>query len=53
MTLPTLFSSNNLIVEVTSNKIRIPIKYSQSGGISYRFISYESIIKPKTKKTTR
>jgi hypothetical protein len=48
-----LFSSRKLIVEFTSNKIRKPKKSSQYGGIPYRYISYESAIKPKTKKTTR
>jgi len=51
VTLPTLFSSKKIIVEFTSNKTRIPRKSSQFGGIPYRYISYESIIKPKTKKT--
>jgi hypothetical protein len=50
--LPALFSSRKLIVEFTSSKTRIPRKSSQSGGIPCRYISYESIIRPKTKKTT-
>jgi hypothetical protein len=49
VTLPTLFSSKK--IEFTKNKTRILRKPSQSGGIPYGYISYESIIKPKTKKT--
>jgi len=49
-TLPTLFSSRKLIVEFTSKNIRIPRKSSKFGGIPYEYISYESIIKPKTKR---
>jgi hypothetical protein len=49
-TLATLFSSSKLIVEITSNIIKLPQKSSKFGGIPYKYISYESIIKPKTKR---
>jgi hypothetical protein len=51
VTLSTLFSSRKFIVEFTSNNTRIPVKSSKFGGIPYKYISYGSIIRPKTKKT--
>jgi len=50
VTLLALFSSRKLIVEFTSKNTRIPIKSSKFGGIPYKYISYESIIKPKAKR---
>jgi len=47
MSLLTLFYSKKLIVKFTSNKTRIPKKSFEFGGIPYRYISYENIIKPK------
>jgi hypothetical protein len=49
-TLAKLFSSRKLIVEFTSNNIRLPRKSSKFGGIPYKYISYENIIRPKTKR---
>jgi hypothetical protein len=49
-TLLELFFSRKLIVEFTSKNTRIPRKSSKFGGIPYKYISYESIIKPKTKR---
>jgi hypothetical protein len=51
--LPKLFFSIKFIVNFTSNNTRIPIKSSQFNGIPYMYISYENIIRHKTKKTTR
>jgi hypothetical protein len=50
MSLLALFSSKKLIIEFTSNKTRIPRKSFEFGGIPYRYISYENIIKPKKQR---
>jgi hypothetical protein len=49
-TLLALFSSRKLTVQFTSKNTRIPRKSSKFGDIPYKYISYESIIKLKTKR---
>jgi len=48
VTLPALFFSKKL--KFTNNNTRIPKKSSKFGGIPYKYISYESMIRPKTKR---
>jgi hypothetical protein len=43
-TLATLFSSRKLIVEFTSNNIRLPRKSSKFGGIPYKYIYLYNIL---------
>jgi len=51
--LPALFSSMNLIVELTISKNRIPKKSSQSGGWPWICISHKTVIKTKNEEDRR